>query len=96
MNLDSFLARVGVDRAEAQRWFSSCTLALNTLYVADIDDFGTITRCYTERLRAVLPGLSIVFRPAASATSEKPKVPSYIKKSAEKDYIAHHDLYGRK
>jgi len=102
MTLDGLLARIGVGRGEAARFFSSCTLALNTLYVGDVDDFGVIQRCYQDRLRGVVPGLSITFKPHVASPSD---VPSYIKKSQRGNYVKHHaaratipktDMFGSK
>ncbi len=91
MTLDILLIRASVSRAEQRRWFSSCDLVQHTLYVGDTGDCGVIARCYQNRLRGVLPELVIVFQPQA-ASAEKPRVPSWVKKSAVKKYIEHHDL----
>ena len=55
MTLEALLDRAGVDRRQRFLWFSHCALRGTTLLVSDIDDYACIERCWSTKLREVMP-----------------------------------------
>jgi hypothetical protein len=84
MSFETLLDRAGIAKWNRAEWFRTAKLVQSTLLVSDIDDFGGITRQFSDRLREAFPGLVITFAPHSAPVEERPASkpkPSAFKKA---------------
>jgi hypothetical protein len=83
--LDRLVVRADLGGSSGTRalWFQGCVLRGNILFVPDDEVAGFITRCFGEKLQAVLTDIEIRVGVVEQEPKAKPKPSSLWKKGRE-------------